>query len=497
MPSNTTPETATVIPTIPYSITVAMGAYNPTLHVWHGDNPATFDDDTLLNGFEAARKPCVLPVVPGETYYFQVEDGAAFGSDLWWKYVATDSDDVAIGLFAWTADTIGADLVFSVLPAPAQPVQAGDLFIPDDTPGFPASISSPIDGTVRRLVNFPATERAGVLPTGEILTASTVGGDHLELYDRTLTYVTSIARKGGSIRGDGANTFYVFDADADELVTISSTGVVGGTTWALSSLTGKIAVNRAGTVLYFQAAAVPLGAALQRWDLVNDIALTDVPSSAVAGYTIAEDVLVLADDTVLVAYKKATATVDYYVRRYSADGATILNTYNFGTVEIDRLALEVGAETFRVYFHLADAKSRFTQITPSSGATVGTFDFYQCNAGFFTYATPFADPPRFGHSQSCPFLIIQQDEEDIPLLDESVPCCESECACPPAASPTGSPSGAPVVTHTGPVLPPVNTLPETGEPSPLDPPYWEALCAGAGTVPSEADPTDYESWVRH
>ncbi len=491
MPSNTTPETATEIPTIPYSITVAMGAYNPTLHIWHGDNTSTFDDDTLLNGFEAARKPCVLPVVPGETYYFQVEDGASFGSDLWWKYVATDSDDVAIGLFAWTADTIGADLEFSVLPAPAQALRFGDLFIPDDTDGFPASISSQQDGTVRRLVNFPATERAGVLPSGEILTASTVGGDHLELYDRTLTLIASIARQGGSIRGNGDDTFYVFDGDADEVITVSRTGVVGGTTWATGALTSKIAVNRAGTVLYYVAAAVPLGAALQRWDLVNDIALTDVPSSAVAGYTIAEDVLVLADDTVLVAYKKATATVDYYVRRYSADGATILNTYNFGTVEIDRLALGVGDESFWIYFHLADAKSRFTQIDPSDGSTIVTFDFYQCNAGFFTYATPFADPPRFGHSQSCPFLILNQAETYtlVPTLP-SIPCCDDGgCGCD-EDGPDGSPSSAPPRTATGPQVPPV-----TPPPTPMGPTYWEALCAGGGDVPSAADATDAESWV--
>lgn len=507
MPSNTTASLATEIPSLPYSITVDpdnaaqdlwwkytaqdgeiaiglfawaddAGAYRPTLQVWRGDNPVSIDTDTPLAGNKAQRKPCVLPVTPGDTYYIKIEDANA-------------------------TNPLGASLYFSALPAPATPAEEGDYFIPDDTGGaddntgwFPASITDPATGVVRRYAIFPAGEAADNVPTGEMLAANwnSTDGNHLALYDYQFELIaTVLGIEGGLIRGDGQSTFFVYDPGPDTVSTVSKAGVVGGTTWIIGGAI-TICPNRAHTWLYY-ASSTLAGGSLKRWDLVNDVDLGAMTGTVIAGYGISKDVLVLADDTILVPYGKGTATVDYLVRRYAADGSgTVLNTYNFGTVPIDRMNVAPDRASFVVYHHVSSGLSRFTHIRASDGVVLNTFDAYQCNAGFMQ-APATLGAPRFGHSQSCPFLVLQRDEQTVIAVDESVPCCPCDCP-PPSPGPTGSPSSSPIPTHTGPILPPVNVLPESGGPTPIDPSYWDRLCAGAGTVPTAADPTDAENWVR-
>lgn len=511
MPSNTSAASATLISSLPYSITVDpdnaaqhlwwkyvataddvaiglfawaddAGAYRPKLHVWKGDTAGTINDDTPLAGFEAQRKPCVLPTFEGETYWFQVKDANA-------------------------TEPLGASLVFSVLPAPAARMRRGDYFIADDTGGdddyenwFPASVTSPATGDVTRIVRFPATEQADQLPTGEILTANwnSTDSNHLSLFAKTVT--TRIADipsiRGDSIRGQGTlGVFYVLDHVSGIVYTVSRSGVVGGRTWMPTGAFVGIAANADGTVLYYTTTS-SAGSPVKRWDLVNDIAMSDLPGSAVTGYGVSGDLLVMADDTLIVFYGGGSPA-DYFARRYSADGATVLNTYSFGSQAPGRTNIGADRLSFGSFAHIADAASRFTRYD-LSGTILEQYEQYQCNAGFFQFATPIADPPRFGHSQSCPLIILQQDETARRVVDDSVPCCEAECGCPPSpiSSPTGSPSSAPIPTSAGPVLPPANTIPQTGAPTPLDPSYWDRLCAGAGTVPTASDPVDAESWIR-
>jgi hypothetical protein len=81
--------------------------------------------------------------------------------------------------------------------------------------------------------------------------------------------------------------------------------------------------------------------------------------------------------------------------------------------------------------------------------------------------------------------------------DDSIPCCETSCDCPPSTGntgsiDTGSPSSTPPPSATGPILPPDLPL---GPVNILEEPYWDARCSGDGAVPSAADPEDAEDWA--
>jgi hypothetical protein len=91
------------------------------------------------------------------------------------------------------------------------------------------------------------------------------------------------------------------------------------------------------------------------------------------------------------------------------------------------------------------------------------------------------------------------DHEPAPIIDESLPCCETSCDCPPGGGggttgtpSTGSPSSEPIPSSTGPILPPERPI---GPVDILSEPYWEVSCEGGGLVPFAADPVDVEMWV--
>lgn len=72
-----------------------------------------------------------------------------------------------------------------------------------------------------------------------------------------------------------------------------------------------------------------------------------------------------------------------------------------------------------------------------------------------------------------------------PIFDDSLVCpCPCECDDGPSSG------------STGPIQPPVNVVPIAGPVTPLDPQYWTAVCVGGGLVPTAADPTVHENWVR-
>jgi hypothetical protein len=222
--------------------------------------------------------------------------------------------------------------------------------------------------------------------------------------------------------------------------------------------------------------------------------------SGIAGYN-AHDILVLADDTILVTYHTSSPD-DVFVKRYNASGTT-LNTYSFPTAIMDptgppRLAYALEADHFWIWIHNQTDDlygiSHFKKVRVSDGVIV--VDRRQANFETGLYDGDETTDPvaRFGISTSCPFFLTR----DVPIAvtDESLPCCESApapgaakgCPCPPAVSasnPTGntSPSAKPIETSTGGILPPVSAG------------AWTPLCAGGGTVPTAADATDAESWV--
>jgi hypothetical protein len=161
---------------------------------------------------------------------------------------------------------------------------------------------------------------------------------------------------------------------------------------------------------------VPLNSPVQRWDLINNVALSDL-AAGVAGATGFNDVLVLNDGTILTGYAKPG---DAFVRRYSTAGA-VLNTYDFGNSVGDspnRLAYALDdPASFWVWLHLPSGggTSRFQNVRVSDGAILTTFDVVPFELGVYVGA-PTATPTRFGSSQSCPFLVMRPAAPTVPTV---------------------------------------------------------------------------------
>lgn len=500
MPSNTSSGTATVISALPYSIAVsgatvdlwwkytvpsgkdaisawpwggaANTGYQPTVHVY---------DDVLAaypntNASPDPNLPYQFAPIAGNTYYFKVSPN---------------------GILAI------ADLTFTITAHAPVDAQPGDVLICDDTFGFPLVIYNPAPNyTVRRFVrDFPAGEQADAFDNGNTLWEDGTTAE-VKLYDNTWNLLVTIPDFSGIgtyviRRCLGSGRIFVGTAQkapaalvkivADDGSIVSTETLTGYTT--LGSLA---AFNDESVLLHASDAA---GSAIRQWDLVSHSALADF-AAGVSNHGVT-DILVMTDGTVIAKYSKSTSVADYFVRHFAADG-TILATLTAQDLSASgRIGYGLEDNTFIVYAilgtGLGTGESRFSTYD-ADGSLVDSFVGMQFTAGGCAGAQSATPPAMFGQSNSCPVVVLRGEPVAAVPIDDSVPCCP--CDCPPAPSPTGSPSSAPIPTHTGPILPPVNTLPSSGEPTPLDPSYWERLCAGAGTVPTAADPTDAENWVR-
>src|SRR5213076_3387702 len=172
------------------------------------------------------------------------------------------------------------------------------------------------DGMVLRFVSpFPAGESGDIIAagphTGRILVYDKSTGD-LVLYDPQLAvlvdlpYKTDLSSNTFSIRTNRAITnFYVSDpkdtghSNKQTVTTVSSAGAFGPTTWVLTNqgVTRDcgMAPSLDETILYVVNSASANAAAVNRWDLVNNVALTDLVAG-IANYSTYE-MLVLADGT--------------------------------------------------------------------------------------------------------------------------------------------------------------------------------------------------------
>ncbi len=297
-------------------------------------------------------------------------------------------------------------------PVPLFP--AGSLFInSDDFTNYGASsltavaLSPTTGATIGTLAGFICGE--GVACTGNgvlgfMSTPNETGGDAgsttaINLYDlgfnliASITALTHLASPGWSlfprIASDWAHTFYVCGYTSSGLETtiysISDTGVVGSQTWVVS-LTGMfgraspMAPSRDGKILYYSEASSGWGESnvpLHRWDLVNNVAMTDLVPALGAGNGFGLDLFVLPDTSILVTTGFGIGGHNLQVRRYSATG-TLLNTYpldtNAGKISLPELALDPSdATVFWVRSFPTLAKSTYTKYKIADGSTVTSF----------------------------------------------------------------------------------------------------------------------------
>jgi hypothetical protein len=376
------PAGATVVGVWGFSGNVSSG-YQPTCEPFDGP----VGSPTRILFIAGQNIPVQFPVVPGNEYFLE---------------------------FIKNVNTAGPEHIdISLIVHADSAIADGTIAVPDDTVGFPLAVmSQSIDNTAIAFVpGMPAGE-GGDITTNGIMCLENSANARVDIYNRSFALVVSRAISGNNLRVRtcrGVNKFYVgSDESPPHVRVITEAGVVGGTVFALSGTNlESLAADNTEAILYY--CAVGFGVPVKRWDLVNNIALSDLVGS-VATYQ-SPDILVLADGTIIVLYYNST-TKDVQAKQYSAAGA-LLNTYSLGA-QTGTTKPRMGYATddpnsFWVFTHIVVSTNGSTvarNIKASDGTILTTRTWMEYEGGAYNghqTATPLA---RFGNSFSCPFFVM-------------------------------------------------------------------------------------------
>jgi hypothetical protein len=430
--SNTSKPNAEVIPSLSY--TLAESLADGSQEVWFRFTPTSYAYASLLasvNSFYGQFFPLVelyedaVLVKYIEVGYSQSQVmtyGLIPGHDYYIR-VVNDS-----GL---TLDQTGVEVVLQWLNLAIQSPQQGDLWITDDTSPFPSAFINPATGLIRGYHQFPASERADSLESGFVLTEDVSDRSVLKLYDRNIALIATIelgfdvAPYGFQIYGGYSDNFWVgypvggtLTAD-HKIITISTAGDIGATTWTITStgLSGWFrapSVNAEGTILYwanmYEIAPYHYGHKVCRYDLVNDVAMTDLAPD-VDNYSIPLDrSFVMDDGSIVVPYNQYTGSGSTaFIRRYAPDG-TVLNTYDFDGYDINRISLDYLNDWFWVWaFKKSDYWSHnyFFHVKASDGTIDKQFNTINQDAGYGPVQAGVDIAYWIPTSESCPLFVVR------------------------------------------------------------------------------------------
>ncbi len=423
MPGGATAGTATVIGSLPYTDSDTSPTY---LGVWYVYTP-TSSLLTVVGGLvtggsafvtlvyspdsatpylptvgRESEKPFQIPVVAGTPYYFNIQND------------------------------VGA-YTFSLIAGPNLVAPTGSIFVNDDHPGYPLALLSVTDGSVLQFVYpFPAGENGDVIAsgthTGRVLVHDRAT-HHLKLYSPTFDMLTDLPYTSTGnpkypIRADHTRSQFYVGKPVDPthgsvatVTTVTSAGAFGPQTWVLpaAGLTA-VATNVAGTILYFTGQTSSTNAPVKRWDLVNDVALSNLVAGLGATWLTLFDIIVLADDTIVVSYESTTAATAPVIKHYATDGS-VLHTWTMtGDRSTDVHLASALDDPASVWIwtkmnpppDLNFGTSHFTNVNTSDGTTISSVERREFETGIWLGITaPPPDPERFGHSFSCPFLILR------------------------------------------------------------------------------------------
>lgn len=429
MPSNTTFATAVTISAFPYSITQSdinvagtnftvyyrfiappgarvIGAfgfsdnigigYQPTVQAYNG--PAS--SPTNILSIAGRNIPIQFPVVAGNEYFLE---------------------------FSKNINTAGPEHInINVQVHNDLAISNGNIVVMDDTAGFPIAVmSNSADNTVIAFfTNMPAGEAGDITKHGIMLMENN-STFKVDLYAKSFTLITSISITGTpKIRAcRGVSKFYVgTDTNPPTARSITESGGIGTVFTLAGSTLQSLAADNAESILYYSARG--FGVPVKRWDLVNNVALSDLAAS-VATYE-NFDILVIADGTILVLYY-SSSTKDVQVKRYSTGGA-VLNTYTLGvqsgTTE-PRMAYGLDDPTsFWVFSHNNVASSGRTiarNVKVSDGSIITTRSWQEYEGGSYNSSVQTATPvSRFGNSFSCPFFVMAGDLSGVYFVNSSL-----------------------------------------------------------------------------
>ncbi len=319
--------------------------------------------------------------------------------------------------------TLDVDVQF--LAVEAAPI--GSIVVNNDANGLPLIIVSAADSDDHHTLNYlavaPDGEAGDVIDTGSFILHDQ-GLDQLEIFDNQFVQqvvIPSIDLSSivGALRTClGTQRWWIaYTSGVTKRVrSVDEDGTLG-TEHTLTSITdlSAIAASNDEEILYWTGGS-PGNRAIKRWDLLLDVALSDLVAE-VSGYVTA-DILVLGDDTIIYSLIDSTGTPDVQVRHVAADG-TALNTYNFGSSfvfpgggTLPRLAYAIDDPTsFWFWTHpelgTNDGLSRFQEVQVSDGTILTEVDHAEFESNIYTPDS--SDPPlaRFGNPFSCPFFITR------------------------------------------------------------------------------------------
>lgn len=310
------------------------------------------------------------------------------------------------------------DLRVRVEVAPDNTVEAGDIYVNDDTVGFPlAVLSGDTNHTVRKFYNNVVAGEAGDIlqSSSRIILSDEFTSFNFRLYDNDFNQITTIAQLNSGTPRIRANQtldkFYIANAGINpttdaQFRSVTSAGALGSIVTLPDPLLQSLCSDNTESILYYNRGN---GFALQRWNITGGSPLSDL-AAAVASYT-NPDILVIPDGTILVLYWKPTATRDLYVRRYNASG-TLLNTYSLGSdhaATMPRMAYALDGISFWVWTHpvveYPEGTSKFQNIRVSDGLVLETRIHTEYESGVYLQGETATPTGRFGNSFSCPFMI--------------------------------------------------------------------------------------------
>lgn len=359
--------------------------------------------------------PLQVPVPDGATYYFEIFSGAG--------------------------DVAAAPLTIEVARGPDLAAVTSDIIINDEHDGYPLVVRDGSTGAVKQFVlGWPNGEYGTMLPSGH-----SAWEDHFEgtvsvyngftfVADQPLAPISSPIQRFIVVSSNRVDRFYLGRENGDLTATIrtmDTTGAFGGTTWTVPTTSAQLAamtVNLGETILYYAMQGV---SAIFRYDLIGNAPLSNLVA-AVAGYNVELDLLTMADDVLLVGYRKATAgTPQYIVKRIDLTGA-VLNTYNFTfpASAITNLRFAYALDdptTFWVKRHAGELGNaglvEYFQVDVATGAILTTFLGAEYQNGVSLHD---GYPPvdyDFGNAESCPFMLLP--------IDIAPPTPPGPPGCPP------------------------------------------------------------------
>jgi hypothetical protein len=357
--------------------------YRPVLSVYRAGEMSYLD-------IVAQNRPVQLPVSAGTTYYFKCESAGT-------RNPANNST-----------------LTLRIQRHLNAEAAAGSILVNDDTDGFPWAVLSSVDGHVLQFWQpgiapnvFPAGEKLFIIHAAKRMLLSDTATGSSRLYN-TDTFVliatVPLDADDGIITGNRVETFYLGVPTTPVTIrTVSLTGVIGPTTWTLADNgLSALAVNAAGTIAYHNGQVTSTQSRIRRHDLTTDLPLSDLVADVTPGNYVANNMVMLADDTLIVGYRGVAPVAI----RYDASGAT-LNTYPLTAyATVDRVCPDPDGASFWVWYQPGGNIDHFVRYRASDGVILTDVPNVQYENGAYQGAVTATPVDWFGHSFSCHFGIL-------------------------------------------------------------------------------------------